>query len=36
MIKSKALDHLLVEWLTKSLLPPITKDVTTVGETTEE
>jgi hypothetical protein len=36
MIKAVILDILLVEWFTKSLLPPIARDVTMGGAVTEE
>lgn len=36
MVKVYNLDHILVEWLIKSLLPAITKDVSKGGIVTEE
>jgi hypothetical protein len=36
MIKTQILDKVLMEWLTKSLLPTIAKDVAMVGVTIEE
>jgi hypothetical protein len=36
MIKTQIPDKLLTEWFTKSLLPPISRDVAMVGATTEE
>jgi hypothetical protein len=36
MIKAQIPNQLLMEWLTKSLLPPISKDVSIAGETSEE
>jgi hypothetical protein len=36
MINTQILEKLPMEWFTKSLLPPTTKDITMVGETTEE
>jgi hypothetical protein len=36
MIKAKIPDQLLMEWFTKSLLPPISKDVSMAGVASEE
>lgn len=36
MIKAQNLDQLLVDWFTKSLLPPIAHDVSMGGVVTEE
>jgi hypothetical protein len=36
MIKTQILDKILTKWFTKSLLPPISRDVAMVGATTEE
>jgi hypothetical protein len=36
MIKTQILDKLLMEWFTKSLLPPISRDVAMVRVTTKE
>jgi hypothetical protein len=35
-IKTQILDQILMEWFTKSLLPPIAKDVAMDGNTTKE
>jgi hypothetical protein len=36
MIKTKIMDNILMEWFTKSLLPPIDRDLAMVGVATEE
>jgi hypothetical protein len=36
LIKATILDQLLVEWFTKSILPPIARDIAMGGVVTEE